>query len=220
MLATATTARCSRSCSKSACVVACKCHAYTLARPLCTCSEKTHRAGETTDEFGIPSAYGKYVIAHERGGRGKHASCRSHCSSSPPPCTPDGRFALSLRFPEINLHWQAVACSSATTAAAFTKRLKKDLGWDKDRQPRGYRILSRALTGKLLHTVHGMIGFCLKDLGQKHFRYDMSPAVTQDVRACAQAQYMLSCTAYWLTSATNRTFNAAWRSTSSTERAT
>lgn len=81
---------------------------------------------------------------------------------------------------EENLHLQMLIETRAKSAAVFTKYLKKCLGI-KPGSGTDIRMLSRLLTGKRLHTWHGMCGYITKDDGLPHYEL-VSEGITDGVR--------------------------------------
>ncbi|MCO5583934.1 hypothetical protein L7F22_037852 [Adiantum nelumboides] len=68
-----------------------------------------------------------------------------------------------------NLHFQMVVRIWATSLIAINKKVRRYLGWDTDK-PAGGLILCRALKQRNMHTFRGMVGYCMKDRGEPHFR--------------------------------------------------
>ncbi|MCO5603424.1 hypothetical protein L7F22_057574 [Adiantum nelumboides] len=68
-----------------------------------------------------------------------------------------------------NLHFQMVARLWATSLVFVNKKVKRYLGWATEK-PTAALVLCRALTQHSMHTFCGMVGYCLKDCDQPHFR--------------------------------------------------
>jgi hypothetical protein len=68
------------------------------------------------------------------------------------------------------LHLQMVCRIYISNIIALSKLIKKALGWDDViiASP-GHHVHCKLLKGVGMHTYIGMIGYCLKDQGKKHF---------------------------------------------------
>ena len=93
-----------------------------------------------------------------------------------------GLFGVERGGHERNTHLQGVIRLVVSSGRRCSNELKKALGWMPKHDPAGSHILTKALTGKALHTWIGMIGYCTKDEGQPHFSY-ISHNITQVRRA-------------------------------------
>ena len=67
--------------------------------------------------------------------------------------------------------------------------LKNWLGWNIKKPSPGAKITCRSLKGDGLHTWHGLIGYCMKDLGQQHYQEIMHNVSADDV-SLGQDQYL------------------------------
>ncbi|KAL3684031.1 hypothetical protein R1sor_002053 [Riccia sorocarpa] len=70
----------------------------------------------------------------------------------------------------LQLHIQGMMRISTSSACALKTEIRDIIGWD-DGEPLGASICVKSLKYKGLHTVIGLIGYCLKDEGQGHFRF-------------------------------------------------
>ena len=80
-----------------------------------------------------------------------------------------GIFALERGGTCAHLHVQGLIRAAAKNACSMNARLNKLLGWDDCKPSPGARVMCKSLSGKKLHTWHGLIGYCMKDSVEKHF---------------------------------------------------
>jgi hypothetical protein len=71
---------------------------------------------------------------------------------------------------ENHLHVQALMVAVATTPAQFKLSVEKALGYEKGKRPVNLSICLRQLTGKGIHTVEGIVGYCRKAKDSVDFR--------------------------------------------------
>ncbi|KAL3681825.1 hypothetical protein R1sor_024781 [Riccia sorocarpa] len=69
----------------------------------------------------------------------------------------------------LNLHIQGIVCIKSTSTRAVKTDITRAIGWENN-VPVGGVVCIKSLTNKGLHTVTGMIGYCLKDESEHHFR--------------------------------------------------
>ena len=69
-----------------------------------------------------------------------------------------------------------------------SRSLKAALGWDGTSAPVGACVCLKALTGRHLHTWHGLIGYCLKDEGLPHFNLHLK-AISDEDMELGRAEY-------------------------------
>lgn len=89
------------------------------------------------------------------------------------------------------LHCQGVVRLAATSPQSVSAMLKRALGWANGLAPPGAIVMCRKLTGRVLHTWHGLIGYCLKDQDQPHFRCVMHNITSEDAQAGIEAYVQL-----------------------------
>lgn len=75
-----------------------------------------------------------------------------------------------------HLHFQCVCASFITASQTVTSTLNKYMALNN----LPYKAVTRALSGKDLHTPHGMIGYCRKDDGQAHFACSHAECITDE----------------------------------------
>ena len=82
------------------------------------------------------------------------------------------------------MHLQGVIRLKAKTARGITVAIKRHLQWDKGKQPSGSRVMCRGLTRDKLHTWPGLVGYCCKDLHERHFQVCCGIFNIADLRRC------------------------------------
>ncbi|KAL3690356.1 hypothetical protein R1sor_016665 [Riccia sorocarpa] len=70
----------------------------------------------------------------------------------------------------LQLHIQGMLRITTSSARALKTEIHNVIGWEQA-TPLGASICVKTLKYKGLHTVIGLIGYCLKDEGQEHFRF-------------------------------------------------
>ncbi|MCO5600128.1 hypothetical protein L7F22_054236 [Adiantum nelumboides] len=80
----------------------------------------------------------------------------------------------------LHLHLQMVVRMWSTSLVAINKMVKNYLGWANAPPPGGI-VICRALTQRRLHTLEGIIGYCLKDNGQAHFQVVQHNMTTEQI---------------------------------------
>ena len=101
-----------------------------------------------------------------------------------------GIFAFEKGGTCAHLHVQGVVRAECKGAVSMNRALNKLLGWDVAKPSPGARVMCRALTGKKLHTWHGMIGYCMKDMPEKHYAHVLHNISDDDI-AVGQDQYLM-----------------------------
>jgi hypothetical protein len=77
---------------------------------------------------------------------------------------------------------------TTTSAQATQQSLKKFLGWDTAQAPVGAQVHVKKLTGRALHTWHGMVGYVRKDRNQPHCR-GFTLGISEDELHLADMEY-------------------------------
>ncbi|KAL3688685.1 hypothetical protein R1sor_014994 [Riccia sorocarpa] len=83
-----------------------------------------------------------------------------------------GLFAVERGGSLLNLHLQGVIAIICTSALDVKKRITAAIHWDENR-PLVAGVCVKKLTNKGIHTFVGMVGYCLKDRKDFHFRVTM-----------------------------------------------
>lgn len=83
--------------------------------------------------------------------------------------TVSGKCSVERGGATFHLHFQAIARIQAESMIAISRVIKEYLGWDKN-VPVGGVVMCRSLKNTGLHTFHGLIGYCMKDLDENHFQ--------------------------------------------------
>ncbi|KAL3678214.1 hypothetical protein R1sor_021170 [Riccia sorocarpa] len=83
-----------------------------------------------------------------------------------------GVFAVERGGTLLNLHVQGVIALQCSSALDAKKRITAALKWNEDR-PVGAGVCVKKLTNKRIHSFVGMVGYCLKDKKELHFRVAM-----------------------------------------------
>eukprot|EP00250_Pteridium_aquilinum_P022110 c25305_g3_i1 orf=628-1830(+) len=94
--------------------------------------------------------------------------------------TQAGKCSIERGGAAFHLHFQMVARLQARSIIAVSKLVKSFLGWDVT-QPVGGMVLCRKLTNKRLHTFHGLLGYCMKDVSKEHFETVDHNVSAQDI---------------------------------------
>ncbi|KAL3702108.1 hypothetical protein R1sor_020130 [Riccia sorocarpa] len=81
-------------------------------------------------------------------------------------------FAVERGGSLLNLHLHGVIAIICTSALDVKKRITAAIHWDENR-PLGAGVCVKKLTNKGIHTFVGMVGYCLKDRKEFHFRVTM-----------------------------------------------
>jgi hypothetical protein len=84
---------------------------------------------------------------------------------------------------EEHLHVQACMVVITTTPQQFKLQIERDLGYEKGSRPVNLSICLRHLTGKGLHTVQGLVGYCRKAKDAVDFREITHKITDQDKTA-------------------------------------
>ncbi|KAL3681877.1 hypothetical protein R1sor_024833 [Riccia sorocarpa] len=98
----------------------------------------------------------------------------------------------------LNLHLQGVIAIFGTSPLDVKKRLTAVIGWADDR-PIGAGVCVKKLSNKGIHTFVRMVGYCLKDRKELHFRVCM-----KDISDAVQCEGMLLYTFYGAADLKNR----------------
>ena len=98
-----------------------------------------------------------------------------------------GAIALERGATAAHLHVQGVIRITTTSPIVASRRLKAALRWDDPAHtPVGAQVMLRALTGRNLHTWHGMIGYVRKDAGLAWFRFHRKGVSDEDLEVGAR----------------------------------
>ncbi|KAL3689945.1 hypothetical protein R1sor_016254 [Riccia sorocarpa] len=89
-----------------------------------------------------------------------------------------GVLALQRGDSHLQLHVQGLLRITTSSARALKAEIRNTIGWE-EAGPLGGSICVKSLKYKGLHTIIGIIGYCLKDEGQEHFRF-YSKNVSED----------------------------------------
>jgi hypothetical protein len=81
---------------------------------------------------------------------------------------------------EKHLHVQACMVVIITTPQQFKLQIERALGYEKGSRPANLSICHRQVTGKGLHTVQGLVGYCLKAKDAVDFREITHKVTDQD----------------------------------------
>ncbi|KAL3676588.1 hypothetical protein R1sor_026536 [Riccia sorocarpa] len=115
---------------------------------------------------------------------------QTHCET--------GVFTVERGGSLLNLHVQGVIAMLCSSAVDAKKQLTAAVGWTNHR-PVGAGICVKKLTNKGIHTFVGMVGYCLKDRHELHFRVCM-----KNITEAVQREGMMLCTFYGATDMKNR----------------
>ncbi|KAL3692874.1 hypothetical protein R1sor_006525 [Riccia sorocarpa] len=116
--------------------------------------------------------------------------CQCHCHV--------GAFAIERGGSLLNLHLQGVVSMECSSAVDAKKRITAAIDWTEHR-PVGAGACVKKLTNKGIHTFVGMVGYCLKDRQELHFRMCM-----KNITDAAQREGMLLFTFYGAADLKNR----------------
>ena len=84
-------------------------------------------------------------------------------------------------------HLQGAAKVQGMDAGQFTKWLKKELGWTNNKD---FNVKTKTLTEKDGDSFEFQVGYCMKDLGKRHFRCAMKN-ITEEVIQQAFTEYLI-----------------------------
>ncbi|BDA42816.1 hypothetical protein COCOBI_03-7090 [Coccomyxa sp. Obi] len=91
-----------------------------------------------------------------------------------------GLFSLEKGGTCYHLHIQGVIRIKAKSARTVNPLVRKALGWDKE-APTGCKIMCKQLVQEKLHTWHGMIGYCMKDMHEPHHQVVDKGVSSEDI---------------------------------------
>ncbi|KAL3701301.1 hypothetical protein R1sor_019323 [Riccia sorocarpa] len=107
-----------------------------------------------------------------------------------------GIIAMERGDSHLQLHIQGMLSVKTSSTHSLKTEIRQAIGWNEDNHPAGGSICIKSLKDKGIHTVIGMIGYCLKDEQEEHYRKYTKNISEQEMEDGRQRHFIYGASVY------------------------